>query len=577
MKTRFFPAVLFSLGILAPLSPQASTIQLPKTGMTTCYDAAGTAITCTGTRQDGELQLGVAWPAQRFNNHGDGTVTDNLTGLTWTRDARTPGPSQCNPGGNKTWSSALSHVACLNSYVYLGSATWRMPNINEIRSLVDVTRSYPSLTSGHPFTNVNVMASSSNHFWSSTTLSGSPGYAFDIYMENGTLDYTNKDDALPVWPVRDGSTPGTVQLARTGQTTCYDPASLQTTACTGTGQDGELLKGAVWHNPRFTNNGTTMTDNLTGLMWPSSDTISSAPAACTFYMKLTWDDTFSKIACFNSQNYLGYNDWRLPNFNEMSSLFNREESSPASWLTSSQGFQSFFADGYWTSTTHVNDPLLSSARAVSMYDGTDFAWPKSSSPAFGLYFVPVRAGNYTPSSLLTLLFSGAGSGDVNSNPAGINCSSSDLSCQPALFANGSTVILTATPSLSGFGGWSGCDSVNGTACTVNINAPRTVTATFTTLPPRVINPRLSTTQGYQTLQSAFNAAITADTLKALATTSQTDFIENLTVNGGLQNPFNITLQGGYESTFNTITGTTTLQGQVTIQTGSLTVDNIAIR
>jgi len=110
-----------------------------------------------------------------------------------------------------------------------------------------------------------------------------------------------------------------------------------------------------------------------------------------------------------------------------------------------------------------------------------------------------------------------------------------------------------------------------------MNAPRTVTATFTTLPPRVINPRLSTTQGYQTLQSAFNAALTADTLKALATTSQTDFIENMTVNGGAQNPFNITLLGGYESTFNTITGTTTIQGQVTIQTGSLTVDKIAIR
>ena len=110
-----------------------------------------------------------------------------------------------------------------------------------------------------------------------------------------------------------------------------------------------------------------------------------------------------------------------------------------------------------------------------------------------------------------------------------------------------------------------------------MNAPRTVTATFTTLPPRVINPRVSTTQGYQTLQSAFNAARTADTLKAMATTSQTNFVENLTVNGGLQTPSNVTLLGGYESTFNTITGTTTLQGQLTIQSGSLTVDKIAIR
>lgn len=572
MKTRFFSAVLFSLAILSPLSLHASTIQLPKTGMTTCYDAAGTVITCTGTRQDGELQLGISWPAQRFSDHGDGTVTDNLTGLTWTRDARTPGPPQCNPGGNKTWSSALSHVACMNSYVYLGSAAWRMPNINEIRSLVDVTQSSPSLTSGHPFTNVSVIDTASNHFWSSTTMTGTPGFAFDINMGNGILGSANKNDSLPVWPVRDGTT-GAVQLPRTGQTTCYDPVSLLETSCVGTGQDGELLKGAIWQNPRFTNNGTTMTDNLTGLMWPSVDVISNPPPACNIInMKLTWDDTFIKMACLNTQNYLGYGDWRLPNFNEMSSLFNREEANPASWLTSSQGFQSFLADSYWTSTPNIIAPLLLTARAINMSNGTDFT-----DTTMGLYFVPVRAGNYIPSSLLTLTFSGTGSGDVNSDPVGINCSSSDLSCQPALFPNGSTVILTATPSLSGFGGWNGCDSVNGTACTVTMNTPRTVTATFTTLPPRVINPRISTTLGYQTLQSAFNAAISADSLKALATSSQTEFIENLTVNGGIQNPFNLTLLGGYESTFNSITGTTTIQGQLTIQTGSLTVDKIAIR
>jgi hypothetical protein len=35
---------------------------VPKTGQTTCYDAGGTVISCAGTGQDGDLQLGVAWP-----------------------------------------------------------------------------------------------------------------------------------------------------------------------------------------------------------------------------------------------------------------------------------------------------------------------------------------------------------------------------------------------------------------------------------------------------------------------------------------------------------------------------------
>lgn len=569
MKTRFASAALLSLVMLHPHSSPASTIQLPKTGMATCYNAAGTVIDCAGTKQDGELQNGIVWPVQRFTDQGN-TVTDNLTGLIWTKDARTPGPALCNPGSNKTWSAALVHVACLKSNAYLGFSDWRMPNINEIKSLVDATRSNPSLSSGHPFT--NVLDQVNNHFWSSTTMSGSPAFAFEIFMENGILGYENKESSLPVWPVRGGNG-GTVQLPRTGQTTCYDTVTLAGTACSGTGQDGELLKGMAWPNPRFTNHGTTLTDNLTGLMWPSGDVTSTAPPACPVLMKLTWNDTFSKIACFNEQNYLGYNDWRLPNFNEMSSLSNREEASPASWLTSSQGFQSLFADSYWTSTTHVNGPLLSNARAINMIDGTDATLDKS----LGLYFVPVRAGSYTPSSLLTLNFSGTGSGNVNSNPVGINCSSSDFYCQPALYPNGQQVILTAAPSSSGFGGWSGCDSVNGTACTVTMNTPKTITATFTTLPPRVINPRISTVQGTQTLQAAFDSALSSDKLKALATTSLTEFIENLTINGGNQKPFNITLLGGYNSAFSSVTGITTIRGQVTIQAGSLTIEKITIR
>jgi hypothetical protein len=32
---------------------------------------------------DGEIRAGVAWPTPRFTDNGDGTATDNLTGLTW--------------------------------------------------------------------------------------------------------------------------------------------------------------------------------------------------------------------------------------------------------------------------------------------------------------------------------------------------------------------------------------------------------------------------------------------------------------------------------------------------------------
>lgn len=50
---------------------QPGTVRLPKTGQTTSY-APG---------DDGELQVGLAWPEPRFSDNGDGTVTDHLTGL----------------------------------------------------------------------------------------------------------------------------------------------------------------------------------------------------------------------------------------------------------------------------------------------------------------------------------------------------------------------------------------------------------------------------------------------------------------------------------------------------------------
>jgi hypothetical protein len=72
---------------------------------------------------------------------------------------------------------------------------------------------------------------------------------------------------------------------------------------------------------------------------------------------------------------------------------------------------------------------------------------------------------------------GLGSGSVTSRPAGIDCGSA---CA-ASYAGGTTVILTAHPnSLSGVSSWTGCDalSANGTTCTVNMKAARSVIVRF---------------------------------------------------------------------------------------------------
>ena len=55
---------------------KVKTVPLARTGQITSY-APG---------DDGDLQMGVANPTPRFTDNRDGTVTDRLTGLTWTQD-----------------------------------------------------------------------------------------------------------------------------------------------------------------------------------------------------------------------------------------------------------------------------------------------------------------------------------------------------------------------------------------------------------------------------------------------------------------------------------------------------------
>ncbi len=178
-----------------------SSIELPRTGQTTCYDTAVAVIACAGTGQDGEIQAGVPWPSPRFTDNGDATVTDNLTGLMWTKDGNAPGPGACSPATTKNWQGALDYVACLNANNYLGHTDWRLPNINELRSMVHAGQSNTSTwLNSQGFNNVQ-----SNYYWSSTTNANGTGYAWIVSMWNGSVyNFSESNNYYYVWPVRSG-------------------------------------------------------------------------------------------------------------------------------------------------------------------------------------------------------------------------------------------------------------------------------------------------------------------------------------------------------------------------------------
>ncbi len=184
----------------APPTP-ISSINLQKTGQTLCYDPSGntiTAIACPGTGQDGAVQAGVTWPSPRFTDNSDSTVSDNLTGLVWTKDAGTPAFQSCAAGA-KTWQAALAYIACLNSANYLGYSDWRLPNINELESLVsaDVSNIWTWL-------NAQGINNAQGSYWSSTSTAARPNIAW-LILSDGGISWDGKTSPYNVWPVRSRS------------------------------------------------------------------------------------------------------------------------------------------------------------------------------------------------------------------------------------------------------------------------------------------------------------------------------------------------------------------------------------
>lgn len=173
-------------------------VALPKTGQTTCFDASGVAIACRGTGQDGELQIGVADPNPRFVIDATGNcVTDNLTGLMWTRNANLPVGAGAADVGARIWQPALDYA---NNLTLCGFTDWRLPNRKELRSLINYnTVDNATALNSLGFNNVQM-----GSYWSSSSYVGGPTDAWTVNMGDGYVSGEDKSFGYYVWPVRAG-------------------------------------------------------------------------------------------------------------------------------------------------------------------------------------------------------------------------------------------------------------------------------------------------------------------------------------------------------------------------------------
>ena len=119
--------------------------------------------------------VGLAYGADRFSYSSDGSeVTDNTTGLVWRR---------CAEG--MTWNGSICTVSA-STYTHEGALLraqtqtgWRLPNVKELSSLVDRSRSYPAIDpTAFPNTPSDI-------FWTSPPYVGSSSYAWHVYFNSG--------------------------------------------------------------------------------------------------------------------------------------------------------------------------------------------------------------------------------------------------------------------------------------------------------------------------------------------------------------------------------------------------------
>ena len=178
-----------------------------KTGQMTCWNAGGTAIPCAGTGQDGELQKG---QPRSYVDNGDGTITDLQTNLTWEKLSYDGTIHDWTR--TFTWTAAFStKIAMLNSDNFGGHADWRLPNRNELETLLNLGNNNPSIDAiFHTACALTCMVTDCSctqpgFYWTSTSAAPFPGNAWLIGFYVGDVSLDSTSNSYFVRGVRGGS------------------------------------------------------------------------------------------------------------------------------------------------------------------------------------------------------------------------------------------------------------------------------------------------------------------------------------------------------------------------------------
>ena len=330
-------------------------------GTTTTYNNGGNRLTTygmagpslrklpdTGQTIDATAMLGedsdYTINAPSYNDNGDGTITDKVTGLMW----------QKVDNGESTWENAATRAGSVTTG---GFTDWRLPTPTELFSIVNHNLGNPAALNptffpSHP-------AGAAEYWWSS-----------DSYGA----------DATKVWCVNAGGGMGP------------KPKSETTSAGGTLRYHARYVRGAKptnGHNYRNNLDGT-VTDLDTGLMWAQVP----GPA-------VNWQGA---LVYAENLALAGFTDWRLPNIKELQSLVDLTLTTATTAAAAVSPVNRVLfpsattpATAYWSSTALRGGGNSAPTSAWLVEFGVNNAVPAASGPprgAQGLISFEVMASNY---------------------------------------------------------------------------------------------------------------------------------------------------------------------------------------
>ena len=244
------------------------------TGQTACYDDNGDEISCPAS---GEAFAGqdaqYDGNQMSYTDNGDGTITNNATGLMWQQTPDNQGLSRPEA------------VAYCESLELAGYDDWRIPTLKELFSISDFSEGWPYLNTNY-FDLAGTSVSKDEQYWADdyvgTTVEGGSEAAFGVNHGTGHIKAYPANVSGPM------------------------------------GNYVRAVRGNTYGVNDFVDNGDgTITDNAAGLMWQQADSGSG----------MDWENA---LAYAESFTLAGHDDWRLPNIKELQSIVDYTHSPSAS-------------------------------------------------------------------------------------------------------------------------------------------------------------------------------------------------------------------------------------------------------